>query len=84
MNCLKYNLLYWNDNRSSQLVYDADHVLCIFPPLDLTEKGFLDITEYGLEHMVSSFQLKNGFYLELLKEYYESRKERIIKETMDK
>mgnify|MGYP003482244471 CR=1 FL=1 len=54
-NCLSYALEFWSNNsKTYKMVYNSNHVINV--PIDTDVKGFLDIKEFGYEHLVSSFK----------------------------
>jgi hypothetical protein len=88
MNCLEYALTEFIDKRCDTILYNGDHVICYNEANDffydndllmahsLVDFGhYMDIFEYGLEHIISSFDLVGPSALKF-EEYYRY-KERI-------
>ena len=65
LTCLEYALTFWNKNRDFKIYYNADHCITLkegtIPP-----EGYLDLKEYGLNHLIDSFYDRGkllGFHL---------------------
>ena len=68
MNCLKYALNFWNEHRGYIILYNSDHVINV--PVRTEVKGFLPLSEFGMEHLIQSFKLSKK-YKTLLTWYFE-------------
>jgi hypothetical protein len=53
-----------------KLWYNSNHVIIIDPEIDLLNKGYLPIEEFGLSHLLESFPLGLGFR-DLLMKYFD-------------
>jgi len=82
-NCLEYALREFNINKDIAIYYNGDHVICIngviiydnITMLDHTwvenqSIPFLDITTYGLDHLIKSFNITNQYVVDILKQYF--------------
>lgn len=67
-NCLTLNLLMWQRCPELKLWYNSNHVVSIEAGIDLKDKGYLPIEEYGLEHFRSSFNMCD-YHFSILKVY---------------
>jgi hypothetical protein len=70
MNCLTYCLEQWSDNPDFRLWYNSNHVVVIEPHIDLRDKGYLPLEEYGFNYFTSSFSLSTAYSL-LLQDYFD-------------
>ena len=73
MNCLQYCLLQWTYLPDFRLWYNSNHVVIIEPDIELTDKGYLPLSDFGLSYFVSAFNL-DDYYKNLLRDYLKSEK----------
>jgi hypothetical protein len=69
MNCLEHCLEQWLNMPDYRLWYNSTHVIIIEPEIDLHDKGYLPIEDYG-KHINWSFKNKYR-YKRLLKKYFD-------------
>ena len=73
MNCLQYCLLQWTNLPDFRLWYNSNHVVIIEPDIELTDKGYLPLSDFGMSYFVSAFNL-GDYYKNLLRDYLKSEK----------
>ena len=73
MNCLQYCLLQWTYLPDFRLWYNSNHVVIIEPDIELTDKGYLPLSDFGMSYFVSAFNL-GDYYKNLLHDYLKSEK----------
>jgi len=71
MNCLEHCLLQWEAMPDYRLWYNSDHVVIIEPNIDLHDKGYLPIEDFGIDYFKGSFRL-SGSWLIILEKYFET------------
>jgi len=70
MNCLEHCLEQWLNMPDYRLWYNSNHVIIIEPEIDLHDKGYLTVEEFGLSHLLESFPIGLGFR-DLLIKYFD-------------
>jgi hypothetical protein len=58
--CLQVALEFYEDHKDFKLWYNGNHVVSIEENIDLSDKGYLSLLEFGMEHLISSFNLKHS------------------------
>jgi hypothetical protein len=70
-NCLQTALDFWETHPDFRLWYNSNHVVSIEDGIDLTDKGYLPLHDFGFHHLISSFELQNRNIVQLEKYFYE-------------
>jgi hypothetical protein len=71
-NCLTYCLDQWMylKEYDYKLWYNSDHVIIIESNINMTDKGYLPIENFGYNYFVSSFYDLSEKYKKILKDYF--------------
>ncbi len=70
INCLEYALFFWEEQPKYLIYYNSDHVINL--PGNSVCEGFLEIKEFGYEHLLNSFTLSDQAK-EILKKYFNEK-----------
>jgi len=74
MNCMQHSLLQWLRLPTFRIWYNSNHAVIIEPTIDLRDKGYIPVEEFGFIYFNSAFKL-DDISKRILTNYLQSLKE---------